>query len=210
MARRRDKGSRGRAWGFGRPYCKPTHGCGPARRAPDEPPQDAMAIELPPLPYERSALEPHISAETVDFHYGKHQRAYVDRLNELVADTPFAEAALEDIVRGAQGAMYNNAAQAWNHAFYWQCLRPTAGGGGGEPAGALAEAIDKAFGGTEALRKQFDALALGTFGSGWLWLVKRAVGGLRSEANTSELQSLMRISYDVFLFQKQKHQVYVI
>src|SRR3546814_1145949 len=71
MARRRDKGSRGRAWGFGRPYCKPTHGCGPARRAPDEPPQDAMAIELPPLPYERSALEPHLSAETVDFHYGK-------------------------------------------------------------------------------------------------------------------------------------------
>src|SRR3546814_10612555 len=116
--RRRDRGSRVRAWGFGRRYCKPTHVFGPARRAPDEPPQDAMAIELPPLPYERSALEPHISAETVDFHYGKHQRAYVDRLNELVADTPFAEAALEDIVRGAQGAMYNNAAQAWNHAFY--------------------------------------------------------------------------------------------
>src|SRR3546814_13722148 len=91
------------------PYCKPTPGCGPARRAPDEPPQDAMAIELPPLPYERSALEPHISAETVDFHYGKHKRAYVDRLNELVADTPFAEAALEDIVRGRLGAMYNHA-----------------------------------------------------------------------------------------------------
>src|SRR3546814_3689550 len=136
------------------PYCKPTPGCGPARRAPYEPPQDARATVLPPLPYERHALEPHISAETVDFHYGKHQRAYVDRLNELVADTPFAEATLEDSVRGAQGAMYDNAAQAWNHAFYWQCLRPAAGGGGGEPAGALAEAIDKAFGRAEALRKQ--------------------------------------------------------
>src|SRR3546814_11910547 len=75
--------------------------------------------------------------------------------------------------------MYNNAAQAWNHAFYWQCLRPTAGGGGGEPDGALAEAIDKAFGGTEALRKQFDALALGTFGSGWIWLVQRRWGERR-------------------------------
>src|SRR3546814_20195682 len=102
-----------------------------------------MAIELPPLPYERSALEPHISAETVDFHHGKHQRAYVDRLNELIAGTPFAEATLEDIVRGAQGAMFNNAAQAWNHAFYWQCLRPEAGGGGGEPAGALAEGSEE-------------------------------------------------------------------
>src|SRR3546814_2029853 len=157
MCRRRDKGSRGRAWGFGRPYCKPTHGCGPARRAPDEPPQDAMAIELPSLPYERSALEPHISAETVDFHYGKHQRAYVDRLNELVADTPFAEAALEDIVRGPQGAMDNNAAQAWNPAFNWQCLRPTAGGGGGTPAGALAEAAAKALGGTGGLGTTVDA-----------------------------------------------------
>src|SRR3546814_12495005 len=107
------------------PYCKPTPGCGPARRAPYEPPQDAMAIELPPLPYERSALEPHISAEPVDFHYGKHQRAYVDRLNELVADTPFAEAALADLVRGPQGAMYYNAAHAWHPAFYCPFLRPS-------------------------------------------------------------------------------------
>src|SRR3546814_2810111 len=134
-------------------------------------PRTPWPSNCPPLPYERSALEPHISAETVDFHYGKHQRAYVDRLNELVADTPIAEAALDDIVRGAQGAMYNNAAQAWNHAIYWQCLRPTAGGGGGAPAGALADAIDKAFGGTDALCKQ-----------------------VTSDDHTPELQSLMRNS----------------
>jgi len=137
-----------------------------------------MAIELPPLPYEHSALEPHISAETVEFHHGKHQRAYVDRLNALVAGTGFAEAPLEEIVRKAQGEMFNNAAQAWNHAFYWQCLRPSAGGGGGTPSGALAEAIDKAFGGFDAFRQQFDALAMRTFGSGWVWLVRRSDGGL--------------------------------
>ncbi|WP_027079371.1 superoxide dismutase [Luteimonas mephitis] len=137
-----------------------------------------MAIELPPLPYEHSALEPHISAETVEFHHGKHQRAYVDRLNALVAGTGFAEASLEEIVRKAQGEMFNNAAQAWNHAFYWQCLRPSAGGGGGTPSGALAEAIDKAFGGFDAFRQQFDALAMRTFGSGWVWLVRRTDGGL--------------------------------
>ena len=137
-----------------------------------------MAIELPPLPYEHSALEPHISAETVEFHHGKHQRAYVDRLNALVAGTGFAEASLEEIVRKAQGEMFNNAAQAWNHAFYWQCLRPSAGGGGGTPSGALAEAIDKAFGGFDAFRQQFDALAMRTFGSGWVWLVRRSDGGL--------------------------------
>jgi Fe-Mn family superoxide dismutase len=144
-----------------------------------------MAIELPPLPYEHSALEPHVSAETVDFHHGKHQRAYVERLNALIAGTGFAEATLEQIVRKAQGEMFNNAAQAWNHAFYWQCLRPSAGGGGGAPSGALAEAIDKAFGGFEAFRKQFDALALKTFGSGWIWLVRRSDGGLALAATAN-------------------------
>src|SRR3546814_20175180 len=102
-----------------------------------------MAIELPPLPYERSALEPHISAETVDFHHGKQQRAYVDRLNELIAGTPVAEATLENIVRGAQGPVFYHTEQAWNHASYFQSLRPAACGGGGESAGALAEPFDK-------------------------------------------------------------------
>ena len=144
-----------------------------------------MTIELPPLPYEHSALEPHISAETVDFHHGKHQRAYVERLNALIAGTDFAECTLEEIVRKAQGEVFNNAAQAWNHAFYWQCLRPPAGGGGGAPGGALAEAIDRAFGNFDGLRRQFDALALATFGSGWVWLVQRAGGGGLALATTA-------------------------
>ena len=144
-----------------------------------------MTIELPPLPYEHSALEPHISAETVDFHHGKHQRAYVERLNALIAGTDFAECTLEEIVRKAQGEVFNNAAQAWNHAFYWQCLRPSAGGGGGAPSGALAEAIDRAFGSFDGLRRQFDALALKTVGSGWVWLVQRAGGGGLALATTA-------------------------
>jgi Fe-Mn family superoxide dismutase len=144
-----------------------------------------MALELPPLPYEHSALEPHISAETVDFHHGKHQRAYVERLNALVDGTDFAESTLEEIIRKAQGEVFNNAAQTWNHAFYWQCLRPSAGGGGGAPAGALAEAIDRAFGNFDGFRRQFDDVALKAFGSGWVWLVQRAGGGGLALASTA-------------------------
>ena len=137
-----------------------------------------MTIELPLLPFDRSALEPYISAETIDFHYGKHQRAYVDKLNELIVGTEFADMPLEEIVRKAQGAMFNNAAQAWNHAFYWSGMKPAAGGGGGEPSGALADAIDKAFGSVDGFRQQFGDLALKTFGAGWAWLVQRADGSL--------------------------------
>ena len=104
-----------------------------------------MAIELPPLPYDRTALEPHISGETLDYHYGKHHKTYVDNLNKLIEGTEFADMALEDIIRKSQGGMFNNAAQIWNHTFYWNCLKPL-GGGGGEPTGKLADAINKAFG----------------------------------------------------------------
>ena len=100
-----------------------------------------MAIELPALPYDRTALEPHISGETIDFHYGKHHQAYVTNLNNLIAGTEFADMPLEDIVRKSQGGMFNNAAQVWNHSFYWNCLKPN---GGGAPTGALAAAIDTA------------------------------------------------------------------
>lgn len=137
-----------------------------------------MAIELPPLPYDRGALEPHLSAETVDLHHGRHQRGYVDRLNEMIAGTEFAELPLEDIVRKARGAMFDNAAQAWNHAFYWKCLKPAAAGGGGAPGGALGEAIDRTFGGFDRFKLQFGEVALGIFGAGWAWLLRRPDGTL--------------------------------
>ncbi|MDN5782004.1 MAG: superoxide dismutase [Fe] [Luteimonas sp.] len=168
-----------------------------------------MTIELPPLPYEHSALEPHISAETVDFHHGKHQRAYVERLNVLVTGTDFAEATLEEIVRRAQGEMFNNAAQAWNHAFYWQCLKPSAGGGGGTPSGALAEAIDKAFGGFDAFVKQFDALALRTFGSGWVWLVQRSDGNLALAATANAATPLTGSDTPLLTCDVWEHAYYI-
>ena len=134
-----------------------------------------MAIELPALPYDRTALEPHISGETIDYHYGKHHKAYVDKLNELIAGTEFADLPLEDIIRKSQGAMFNNAAQVWNHTFYWHCLQP---GGGGEPAGKLADGINAAFGGFARFKEEFNKTAIGTFGSGWAWLVQRQDGTL--------------------------------
>jgi Fe-Mn family superoxide dismutase len=134
-----------------------------------------MAIELPPLPFERTALEPHISGETIDYHYGKHHKAYVDNLNKMIPGTPFESMSLEEIVRKAQGGMFNNAAQVWNHSFYWNCLRP---GAGGEPSGKLADAITKAFGSFDAFKEQFSDLAVKTFGSGWAWLVQRPDGAL--------------------------------
>jgi len=134
-----------------------------------------MAIELPPLPFERTALEPHISGETIDYHYGKHHKAYVDNLNKMIAGTEFESMPLEDIIRKSQGAMFNNAAQVWNHTFYWNCLKPNAGG---EPSGKLADAIGKAFGSFDKFKEQFSDLAVKTFGSGWAWLVQRGDGGL--------------------------------
>lgn len=134
-----------------------------------------MAITLPPLPYPRDALAPHISAETIDYHYGKHHQTYVDNTNRLIAGTPFENQPLEEIIRKATGALFNNAAQVWNHSFYWSCLRPQ---GGGDPPAPLAEAIARAFGSVAAFREQFTQCALTTFGSGWAWLVQRPDGGL--------------------------------
>ncbi|HEY2346444.1 MAG TPA: Fe-Mn family superoxide dismutase [Xanthomonadaceae bacterium] len=134
-----------------------------------------MSIELPALPYARNALEPHISHETLDFHYGKHHQAYVDNLNKMIPGTEFADADLETIVKKSQGGMFNNAAQIWNHTFYWNSLSPN---GGGEPKGKLADAIVKAFGSFAAFKEEFTKVAIGTFGSGWAWLVQRGDGSL--------------------------------
>ena len=122
-----------------------------------------MAIELPPLPYDRAALEPHISAETLDYHHGKHHKAYVDNLNRMIEGTEFADMDLVEIIRKSQGGMFNNAAQVWNHTFFWNCMSPN---GGGEPTGKVADAITKAFGDFAKFKEQFSETAIKTFGSG--------------------------------------------
>jgi Fe-Mn family superoxide dismutase len=134
-----------------------------------------MAFELPPLPYARDALAPHISAETIDFHYGKHHQTYVTNLNNLVAGTPQENHSLEQIIRESSGGLFNNAAQIWNHTFYWNCLSPN---GGGDPSGKLADLINQSFGSIDAFRDAFSKNAIGTFGSGWGWLVQRPDGSL--------------------------------
>jgi len=134
-----------------------------------------MAIELPALPYARDALVPHISAETIDYHYGRHHQTYVTNLNNQIKGTEFENADLETIIRKSSGGMFNNAAQVWNHSFYWNCLKPN---GGGEPGGKLGEAIAKAFGSFAAFKEEFSKTAIGTFGSGWAWLVQRPDGAL--------------------------------
>lgn len=140
-----------------------------------------MAIELPALPYEKDALVPHISAETLEFHYGKHHQTYVTKLNGLIPGTEFENKSLEEIVKSSSGGVFNNAAQIWNHTFYWSCLSPS---GGGEPTGALADAITAAFGSYEAFKEQFTASAINNFGSSWTWLVKKADGSV-AIVNTS-------------------------
>jgi superoxide dismutase, Fe-Mn family len=129
-----------------------------------------MAFTLPELPFPKDALAPHISAETLDFHHGKHHQAYVTKLNELVAaDASLGGKSLEDLVRSSSGGLFNQAAQVWNHTFYWHSMSPK---GGGEPTGALADAINKSFGNFAGFKEKFTAAAIGQFGSGWAWLVK--------------------------------------
>ncbi len=134
-----------------------------------------MAYELPELPYAKNALEPHISAETLDFHHGKHHAAYVTNLNNLVTGTEFEGKSLEEIIASSEGGIFNNAAQIWNHTFYWNCLSPD---GGGAPGGDLGSAIDSTFGSYDAFKEKFTASAVGNFGSGWTWLVKNSDGSI--------------------------------
>ena len=140
-----------------------------------------MAFELPALPYAINALEPHISQETLEYHHGKHHNTYVVNLNNLVPGTEFEGKSLEEIIKTSTGGVLNNAAQIWNHTFYWHCLSPN---GGGEPTGALADAINKAFGSFAEFKDAFTKSAIGNFGSSWTWLVKKADGSL-AIVNTS-------------------------
>ena len=132
-----------------------------------------MIHELPALPYAKDALQPHISAETLEYHYGKHHQAYVTNLNSLIKGNEFESMTLEEIIKKSSGGVFNNAAQVWNHTFYWNCLSPK---GGGQPSGALGDAIKAKWGSFEAFKEAFSKAAVGTFGSGWAWLVKTADG----------------------------------
>ncbi len=134
-----------------------------------------MEHKLPQLPYELDALAPHISRETLEFHYGKHHQTYVTNLNNLIKGTEFEESSLEEIIKKSSGGIFNNAAQVWNHTFYWNSLAPKAGG---EPTGSLLNAIVKKWGSFDEFKKAFTATCIGTFGSGWGWLVKTPSGDL--------------------------------
>ncbi|HMT91939.1 Fe-Mn family superoxide dismutase [uncultured Thiothrix sp.] len=134
-----------------------------------------MAFTLPALPYAQDALAPHISAETFEYHYGKHHAAYVTNLNNLIPNTEFADKSLEEIVKSSSGGIYNNSAQVWNHTFFWNCMTPN---GGAAPTGALADAINTKWGSYDEFKKAFQASAVGNFGSGWTWLVKKADGSV--------------------------------
>jgi Fe-Mn family superoxide dismutase len=143
-----------------------------------------MAFELPPLPYPKNALEPHTSAQTLDFHHGRHHQAYVTNLNGLVKDTPMESQSLEQIIQAtakdaSKAGVFNNAAQVWNHTFFWNCMKPN---GGGAPSGNVAQAIDRDHGGLAKFKDDFKAAAVGQFGSGWAWLV--ANGGKLSITRT--------------------------
>jgi Fe-Mn family superoxide dismutase len=132
-----------------------------------------MVHELPALPYAMDALAPHISKETFEFHYGKHHQAYVTNLNNLIKGTEFESASLEEIIKKSSAGIFNNSAQVWNHTFFWHSMKP---GGGGAPSGVLAAAIDKKWGSFDAFKDAFTKSAVGNFGSGWTWLVKKPDG----------------------------------
>jgi Fe-Mn family superoxide dismutase len=146
-----------------------------------------MQHELPKLPYAMDALAPHISKETFEFHYGKHHQAYVTNLNGLIKGTEFENSSLEDIIKKSSAGVFNNAAQVWNHTFFWNSMKPA---GGGKPAGALAAAIDKKWGSFDAFKEAFTKSAVGNFGSGWTWLVKKADGSV-DIVNTSNAGTVL-------------------
>lgn len=135
-----------------------------------------MKYTLPELPYSKDALQPYISAETLDYHHGKHHRAYVDTLNKLISGTEFENMPLEEIILKAKGPIFNNAAQAWNHTFFWNCMIPSNAKAPKAPSGKLADAINKSFGSFQEFREKFSQAAISQFGSGWAWLSRDNAG----------------------------------
>ena len=165
-----------------------------------------MAHELPDLPYAKDALEPHISSETLDYHHDKHHAAYVGNLNKLIEGTEFADMSLEDIVKNAPaGGLFNNAAQVWNHTFYFAGMGP---GSGGDPSGAIAAAIDDAFGSFAEFKEKFSTSAVTNFASGWTWLVKNSAGGLEI-VNTDDADSALKGSTPLLTIDVWEHAYYV-
>ena len=165
-----------------------------------------MAHELPALPYAKNALEPHISAETLEYHHDKHHAAYVNNLNNLIVGTEFENMSLVDIVKKAPaGGIFNNAAQIWNHTFYFNGMGP---GGGGAPTGAVAAAIDKAFGSFAEFKEKFTKAAATNFGSGWTWLVKNSSGGLEI-VNTHDADSAVKTATPLLTIDVWEHAYYV-
>ncbi len=146
-----------------------------------------MSFTLPPLPYAKDALVPHMSAETFDYHYGKHHQAYLNKLNELVAGKPEESKSLEELIKTTEGVLFNQAAQVWNHTFFWNSMKPQ---GGGQPKGAVAAAIERDFGGYDKWKSEFAAAATGRFGSGWAWLVQD--GGKLAIVTTSNADTPLK------------------
>jgi len=166
-----------------------------------------MAIELPPLPYEKNALEPNVSAETLEFHYGKHHQAYVTNLNNLIKGTEFESASLEDIVKKSSGGVFNNAAQTWNHTFYWNSMRSPKSDN--KPTGKLSDAIDKAFGSFDKFKEEFKKSAVGNFGSGWTWLVQRPDGSLGIVNTSNAATPITGSDKPLFTIDVWEHAYYI-
>ena len=165
-----------------------------------------MEHQLPPLPYPKDALQPIISAETLEYHHGKHHQAYVTNLNNLIKGTEFENSSLEEIILKSSGGIFNNAAQVWNHTFYWNCMKPN---GGGAPSGELAGAIDKAFGSFDEFKKQFGQKAITTFGSGWAWLVKNADGSIALVSTSNADTPMTKGQKALFTIDVWEHAYYV-
>ncbi|MEZ2352719.1 superoxide dismutase [Fe] [Caballeronia sp. RCC_10] len=165
-----------------------------------------MEHTLPPLPFDKNALAPHMSEETLEYHYGKHHQTYVTKLNELIKGTEFENLSLEEIVKKSSGGVFNNSAQTWNHTFFWNSLSPN---GGGAPSGALADAINAKYGSFDMFKEEFAKVAVGTFGSGWTWLVKKTDGTLDIVSTSNAATPLTTDSKPLMTLDVWEHAYYI-